>query len=363
MLAFNRFSLLTIEGRGGALCSHGAGPARRKPRAPNGPFESVACRVAQRLPCRLRQRLYDDRGNLRAVDFRLLRPQDCAGGKVPYETSMRLTGGCGAEVLSVDVGDEQPPVGRGAGGLAEHGAVFFRPEFTPEQHTTSRGAGRRSSTVLQGGRRPSRDRRGAQGARAEDQHRRRLAHRPFLRRGRRWADLLARELPEEGGDTLFANMYLAPRRFARPAAHARRHERRARLGARFRQGWCQRPEPGRQEPLRQPGEGRRRRDPPGCDPASAERPQVALCQPGLHLALRGLVGRGQQAAARPSLPPCLTAGIHLPLPLARGIDRLLGQPRHLALCRQRLHGEPVTHRITRVRRTEVGFWRASGSLI
>ncbi len=44
------------------------------------------------------------------------------------------------------------------------------------------GADRRQP-LLQGGRRLSGDRRGAQGARPEDQHRRRLAHRPQLRPG------------------------------------------------------------------------------------------------------------------------------------------------------------------------------------
>src|SRR4029453_17986683 len=37
-----------------------------------------------------------------------------------------------------------------------------------------------------------------------------------------------------------------------------------------------------------------------------------------------------------SLSPRVAAGIHLPLPLARGLDRLLGKPGDLALRRKRL---------------------------
>ena len=149
--------------------------------------------------------------------------------------------------------------------------------------------------------------------------------------------LLARELPEEGGDTLFANMYRAFETLS-PGLQRTLEGMRAVHGSAhiFGKGGVNDKNPegasryGNQEKvgadvvhpvvIRHPLSGRK----------------ALYVNRGLHPALRGLVGRGQQAAARPSLPPRRAAGIHLPLPLARGLDRLLGQPRHLALRRQRL---------------------------
>ena len=73
------------------------------------------------------------------------------------------------------------------------------------------------------------------------------------------------------------------------------------------------------------------------------RPQVPVRQWGVHTADRRLDGGGKPAAARLSLPAGGASGVHLPVPLAAGVDRILGQSLHPALRAQRLPGLSPDH--------------------
>ena len=261
-----------------------------------------------------------------------------------YETVQvkKLTGGCGAEVLGVDVtamsNRQWDEVQRA---FVEHGVVFFRDQtLTPEQHIEF---ARRWAPID-----VNRFFKAVEGhpeiaeVRKEPEQKTNIgggwhtdhSYDPEPAMG---SILLARELPEEGGDTLFANMYrafetLSPglqhtleglravhgsaHIFGAKGVNAANPEGASRYGNQHMVG----DDVVHPVVIRHP----------------AERPQGALCQRRLHVPLRGLVGRGQPAAARASLSPRGAAGIHLPLPLARGLDRVLGQSRDLALRRQRL---------------------------
>ena len=148
--------------------------------------------------------------------------------------------------------------------------------------------------------------------------------------------LYAREVPRTGGDTLFASMYAAydalsdglkstleglralhsSRHVFGPAAAARRGD----LEGRIRNA-----EQAMQD-ARAPG----RHPPPG------DRPQGPLCQSRVYRALRRLDRGGVAPAARVSLPPRGAARVHLPLPVAGRLPRLLGQPLDLTPRGQRL---------------------------
>ena len=196
---------------------------------------------------------------------------------------------------------------------------------------------------------PSRHRRGAQGARAETNI------------GGGWhtdhsydgvpamgSILLARELPAVGGDTLFASMYrrLEPA-VARPAATLAGIRAVHRPAHVFGAGGAT---------TRTRAACRYADQESGADvvhPVVIRHPAAAATRSTstrLHAALRRLDGRGQPAAARAPVPTRDAAGFHLPLSLARGLDRVLGQSGHVALCRQRLSGRAAAaHRITRRR--------------
>ena len=141
------------------------------------------------------------------------------------------------------------------------------------------------------------------------------------------AILYAIEVPPYGGDTLFANQYLAYETLSdgmkKMLAGLRARALRPHGGG----------PPGQQEraPLHQGARGRRlardRERAPGGAHASRDRPQAALRQPLLHGGLRGHDRGGEQAAARLPARARPPPGIHLPLPLGDGLDRLLGQPR------------------------------------
>jgi taurine dioxygenase len=133
-----------------------------------------------------------------------------------YETVQvrKLTGGCGAEVLGVDLkamsNRQWDEVQRA---FAEHGVIFFRDQkLTPEQHLEfARRWGpsdvNRFFTAVEGYPEIAEVRKEPQqktniGGGWHTDH----SYDPEPAMG---SILLARELPEEGGDTLFANMYRA----------------------------------------------------------------------------------------------------------------------------------------------------------
>ncbi len=71
--------------------------------------------------------------------------------------------------------------------------------------------------------------------------------------------------------------------------------------------------------------------------------------------LRGHDGGGEQAAARLPARPRAPAGVHLPLPLGHGLDRLLGQPRLQAPRHPRRRPVPPRHAPHAGRRRAVGL--------
>lgn len=126
----------------------------------------------------------------------------------------KLTGGCGAELLGVDLNrlsnSQWSEIQRA---FADHGVIFFRDQhMTPEQHIAfaRRWAPidvNRFFTPVEG--HPE-----IAEVRKEPQQKTNIgggwhADHSYDKAPAMGSILLARELPDEGGDTLFANMYLA----------------------------------------------------------------------------------------------------------------------------------------------------------
>ena len=85
----------------------------------------------------------------------------------------------------------------------------------------------------------------------------------------------------------------------------------------------------------------RRTHPPG------ERPHGLFVNPHFTQTILGLSKNEIDGDPRHALPPLPTARAHLSLPLAPGVGRLLGQPRHPPLRDRRLRRcHPVGHRVT-----------------
>src|SRR5436190_10386988 len=126
----------------------------------------------------------------------------------------KLTGGCGAEVLGIDLNalsnSQWSEVQRA---FAEHGVVFFRDQkLTPEQHLAF---GRRWAPID-----VNRFFKAVPGypdiaeVRKEPEQKTNIGggwhtDHSYDQEPAMGSILLARELPDEGGDTLFANMYRA----------------------------------------------------------------------------------------------------------------------------------------------------------
>ena len=155
--------------------------------------------------------------------------------------------------------------------------------------------------------------------------------------------LYAREVPRSGGDTLFAGMYAAFDALSDGlkatlerlrGVHSSRHvfgpEARRKANSDL-QDRILNAELAIQDAIH-----------PVVIRHPDSRPQSAVCQSGIHLALRWL-DRGRIApVAGLSLPPRGAPGILLPVPLATGLDGVLGQPGDLALRAERLPGRAAT---------------------
>ena len=244
-----------------------------------------------------------------------------------------IGGALGAEVRGVDLGQDldDATVAEIRRALLDHCVIFFRDQrFDAEQH---KALARRFGEIFV---HPNYCR-----------HRRPIPRSSMIRRepgdtkivGEDWhtdttmmaeppmgAILYAIETPPYGGDTLFANQYLAYETLSdgmkRLLAGAARRPQRPHGGG---------PAAAHERaPLDQGARGRRlARDDqraPGRAHASGDRAQVPLREPLLHGGLRGHDRGGEPAAARLPARARPPPGVHLPLPLDGRRRRLLGQP-------------------------------------
>ena len=133
-----------------------------------------------------------------------------------YETIdvRKLTGGCGAEVLGVDLNAlSNSQWGEVQRAFVEHGVIFFRDQtLTPEQHLAF--ARRWAPVDVNRFFKPVAGHPEIAEVRKEPEQKTNIGggwhtDHSYDKAPAMGSVLLARELPEEGGDTLFANMYRA----------------------------------------------------------------------------------------------------------------------------------------------------------
>ncbi len=259
-----------------------------------------------------------------------------------YETVQvkELDGGCGAEVLGLDLktmsNRQWDEVQRA---FAEHGVIFFR-----DQNADARAAprlrasaGARSTSTATS--RPSPAiRRSPRSARSRSSRTTSASgwhtDHTYDQIPAMGSILVARELPSTGGDTLFSNVYRAFETLSAGAAAARCAGLKAVhvVGAPVRHRGASR-RAGRRPSCSTMPTRWGRRDPSGGDPPSAERPQGALREPRPS---RCVSKAGSVEDSNPLLEHLYRhvtrRDFTCRFQLARGLDRLLGQPRDLALA-------------------------------
>ena len=151
--------------------------------------------------------------------------------------------------------------------------------------------------------------------------------------------LLAREVPPYGGDTMFANQYLA--------YEALSDGLKATLDGLIGVSSSTKAEvtKTREDRLKAAGAEHQGAGSRASDRAhpSRDRPQGALHLEGPHRAHQGLDREGEPAAAGVPVGAPGAAGIHLPLPLGGGLARFLGQPLRHAQSHQRLSRPSAGH--------------------
>ena len=148
--------------------------------------------------------------------------------------------------------------------------------------------------------------------------------------------LYAVELPPYGGDTLFANQYLAYERLSEGLRRTLADLTRLHLHQAGGGGHA----PGSAARARRAGEGADHRAPGGAHPPR-DRPQGTVRQLRAHLVLQGLERSGEQTVIEVSVSAPGSAGVHLPLPLAARLPGDLGQPLHPTPADQRLPRLPA----------------------
>jgi len=230
-----------------------------------------------------------------------------------------MTGGCGAEVLGVDLANLSNSDWQGVrDAFADFGVIFFRDQtLTPEQHIAF--ANRWGTIDINKFFRADATHPEIAEVRKEPDQQ--------LNIGGGWhtdhsydqvpamgSILVARELPEFGGDTLYANLYAAYDALSDGlketlntlrAVHSSRHvfgNQGAYKGTELDRAF------GNEH----------------------------LVDDVVHPAVITHPLSGRKAAARVPVPPRGAAGVHLPVPLGTRLGRAMGQPLHLALCAERL---------------------------
>ena len=150
--------------------------------------------------------------------------------------------------------------------------------------------------------------------------------------------LVAREVPPAGGDTLFANMYLAYEALSdgmkRMLAPLRAINSSASADV----------SRTREDRIKDSARADARKEYTAAHPIVRVHPETgrkALYVNVAHtVGIEGLTAGGERADPRLSLPAPDPAGVHLPLPLAARLTGVLGQPLRPAQRDQRLPGPP-----------------------
>ena len=159
--------------------------------------------------------------------------------------------------------------------------------------------------------------------------------------------LIAREVPEAGGDTLFANQYLAYETLSEKLRELLAGLRGVSSSAKADASRT------REDRIRSDGSADARKL------LEAEHPVVrtqgALCQPCAHRRDRGHNRGGRRTPARVPVPPPDPSGIHLPLSLDAGLFGDLGQSLRTALRGERLPRPAPCHAAHHARRRSAGM--------
>ena len=174
--------------------------------------------------------------------------------------------------------------------------------------------------------------------------------------------LYAKETPSYGGDTLFANQYLAYEALS-PGMKAMLDRLNGVYSASLKRGGGRANRHNDIRGMKVTGTANANSyeavHPAGAHP-SRDRPQGALCQPQPHDPLRGHDGGGERPARRLPLRARSAAGIHLPRPLGAGHAHRVGQSLRQAFRGERLYGAAPGDAAAHGRAGSAGMRRSKG---